>query len=90
VTSHALDPLPLSQTVTPSRTGPLSPSSVTYCMDGPLHSAFSTQHFTLCKPQISMASQHFLSCILPSLISESAFYPPPLLPPVQQPLCWPA
>ncbi len=34
VTSHALDPLPLSQTVTPSRTP--SPSSVTYFMDGPL------------------------------------------------------
>src|SRR6218665_3911831 len=33
VTSHALDPLPLSQTVTPSRTP--SPSSVTYFMDGP-------------------------------------------------------
>src|SRR6218665_1739528 len=32
VTSHALDPLPLSQTVTPTRT----PSSVTYFMDGPL------------------------------------------------------
>src|SRR6218665_3164479 len=31
VTSHALGPLPLSQTVTPSRT----PSSVTYFMDGP-------------------------------------------------------
>jgi len=31
VTSHALDPLPLSQTVTPSRI----PSSVTYFMDGP-------------------------------------------------------
>ena len=31
VTSHALDPLPLSQTVTLSRT----PSSVTYFMDGP-------------------------------------------------------
>src|SRR6218665_2089277 len=35
VTSHALDPLPLSQTVTPSRTP--SPSSVTYFMDSPLH-----------------------------------------------------
>ena len=35
VTSHALYPLlPLSQTVTLSRT--LSPSSVTYFMDGPL------------------------------------------------------
>ena len=34
VTSHALDPLPLSQTVTPSRTP--SPSSVTYFMDGPI------------------------------------------------------
>ena len=34
VTSHALDrPLPLSQTVTPSRTP--SPSRVTYFMDGP-------------------------------------------------------
>src|SRR6218665_3261128 len=33
VTSHALDPSPLSQTVTPSRTP--SPSSVTYFMDGP-------------------------------------------------------
>ena len=33
VTSHALDPLPLSQTVTPSRTP--SPSSATYFMDGP-------------------------------------------------------
>ena len=33
VTSHALDPLPLSQTVTLSRTS--SPSSVTYFMDGP-------------------------------------------------------
>ena len=32
VTSHALDPLPLSQTVTPSQT----PSSVTYFMDGSL------------------------------------------------------
>jgi len=30
VTSHALRPLPLSQTVSPSRT----PSSVTYFMDG--------------------------------------------------------
>ena len=36
VTSHALYPLPLSQTVTPSRTP--SPSSVTYFMEGPLHS----------------------------------------------------
>ena len=35
VTSHALDPLPLSQTVTPSRTP--SPLSVTYFMDGPIH-----------------------------------------------------
>src|SRR6218665_2406242 len=34
VTSHVLDPLPLSQTVTPSRTP--SPSSVTYFMYGPL------------------------------------------------------
>jgi len=34
VTSHALSPLPLSQTVTPSRTP--SPSSMTYFMDGPL------------------------------------------------------
>ena len=33
VTSHALNPPPLSQTVTPSRTP--SPSSVTYFMDGP-------------------------------------------------------
>src|SRR6218665_1736160 len=33
VTSHALEPSPLSQTVTPSRTP--SPSSVTYFMDGP-------------------------------------------------------
>src|SRR6218665_3456629 len=33
VMSHALDPLPLSQTVTPSRTP--YPSSVTYFMDGP-------------------------------------------------------
>src|SRR6218665_2627769 len=33
VTSHALDPSPLSQTVTPSRTP--SPSSVAYFMDGP-------------------------------------------------------
>src|SRR6218665_1670885 len=33
VTSHALLPPPLSQTVTPSRTP--SPSSVTYFMDGP-------------------------------------------------------
>jgi len=34
VTSHVLfTPLPLSQTVTPSRTPPL-PSSVTYFMDG--------------------------------------------------------
>ena len=33
VTSHVLDPLPLSQTVTLSRTP--SPSSVTYFMDGP-------------------------------------------------------
>src|SRR6218665_3503963 len=33
VTSHALDHLPLSQTVTPSRTP--CPSSVTYFMDGP-------------------------------------------------------
>src|SRR6218665_71855 len=33
VTSHALGPLPLSQTATPSRTP--SPSSVTYFMDGP-------------------------------------------------------
>src|SRR6218665_3813764 len=33
MTSHALDPLPLSQSVTPSRTP--SPSSVTYFMDGP-------------------------------------------------------
>ena len=33
VTSQALDPLPLSQTVTPSRA--LPPSSVTYFMDGP-------------------------------------------------------
>jgi len=33
VTSHALGPLPLSQTDTPSRT--TSPSSVTYFMDGP-------------------------------------------------------
>ena len=32
VTSHALEPSPLSQTVTPSRTP--SPSSVTYFMDG--------------------------------------------------------
>jgi len=31
VTSHALDPLPLSQIVTPSRTP--SPSRVTYFMD---------------------------------------------------------
>src|SRR6218665_1087241 len=66
--------------------GPSPPSSVTYCMDGPLYSAFSTQHFTPCKPQISMANQHFLSSILPSLISESAFYPRSLLPPVQQTL----
>src|SRR6218665_3215720 len=35
VTPHALDRLPLSQTVTPSRTP--SPSSVTSFMDGPLH-----------------------------------------------------
>jgi len=34
VTSHALDRLSLSQTVTPSPTPP--PSSVTYFMDGPL------------------------------------------------------
>src|SRR6218665_2760465 len=34
VTSHAPDPLPLSQTVTPSRT-PSPPSSVTYFMDSP-------------------------------------------------------
>ena len=34
VTSQALDPLPLSQTVTPSRT-PSTPSSVTHFMDGP-------------------------------------------------------
>src|SRR6218665_159663 len=34
VTSHALGPPPLSQTVTPSRTP--SPSSVTYFMDGPI------------------------------------------------------
>ena len=33
VTSRALNPPPLSQTVTPSRTP--SPSSVTYFMDGP-------------------------------------------------------
>src|SRR6218665_3217692 len=33
VTSHALGPLPWSQTVTPTRTP--SPSSVTYFMDGP-------------------------------------------------------
>src|SRR6218665_630408 len=33
VTSHALDPLPLLQTITPSRAP--SPSSVTYFMDGP-------------------------------------------------------
>src|SRR6218665_1183563 len=33
VMSHALYPLPLSQTVTPSRTP--SPSSMTYFMDGP-------------------------------------------------------
>ena len=33
VTSHALYPPPLSQTVTPTRTP--SPSSVTYFMDGP-------------------------------------------------------
>src|SRR6218665_688320 len=33
MTSHALDPLPRPQTVTPSRTPP--PSSVTYSMDGP-------------------------------------------------------
>ena len=32
----SLPPLPLSQTVTPSRTPSLSPSSVTYFMDGPL------------------------------------------------------
>ena len=45
VTSHALDPLPLSQTVTPSRTP--SPSSVTYFMDGPqvLGSDSSTGNF---------------------------------------------
>src|SRR6218665_3626093 len=35
VMSHALDPLPLSQTVTPSRT-PYPCSSVTYFMDGPI------------------------------------------------------
>src|SRR6218665_3172840 len=45
VTSHALYPLPLSQTVTPSQTP--SPSSVTYFMDGPytrlyLHATKST------------------------------------------------
>jgi len=34
VTLHALDPLPLLQTVTLSRTP--SPSSVTYFMNGPL------------------------------------------------------
>ena len=34
VTSHALYPHPLSQTVTPSRTPP--PSSVTYFVDGPI------------------------------------------------------
>src|SRR6218665_3739592 len=34
VTSYALYPLPLSHTVTPSRT-PSTPSSVTYFMDGP-------------------------------------------------------
>ena len=33
VTSHVLDPLPLSQTVTLSRTP--TPSSVTYFMDAP-------------------------------------------------------
>jgi len=32
--SRALDPLPLSQTVAPSRTP--SPSSVTYFMEGPM------------------------------------------------------
>ena len=42
VTSHALDPLPLSQTVTPTRTP--SPSSVTYFMDGPQARAVET-HF---------------------------------------------
>src|SRR6218665_2310226 len=36
VTSHSLEPPPLSQTVTPSWTP--SPSSVTYFMDGPLPS----------------------------------------------------
>jgi len=41
VTSHALDPLPLSQTVIPSRTP--SPSSVTYFMDGPkFHEIYET------------------------------------------------
>ena len=44
VTSHALDPFPPSQTVTPCRTP--SPWSVTYFMDGPQHSFYLGLHYT--------------------------------------------
>src|SRR6218665_1161091 len=40
-TSHSLDPLPRSHTVTPFRTP--SPSSVTYFMDGPLRNIYRKQ-----------------------------------------------
>src|SRR6218665_2698294 len=77
VTSHALDPLPLSQTVTLSPTP--SPSTVTYFMDGPqrLHSsrccAFSL-HFQY--PSSIIQPMSFCLClslffsILPSIISH--------------------
>ena len=42
-------PLPLSQTVTPSRTP--SPSSVTYCMDGP-SSVMSWTHGVIAVAQL--------------------------------------
>jgi len=42
-----LNPLPLSQTVTPSRT-PSTPSSVTYFMDGPtLYSTLNVYEYSI-------------------------------------------
>src|SRR6218665_3379604 len=82
VKSHALYPLPLSQTVTPSRT-PSTPSSVTYFMDGllavvscppnlSLRSFRSAHSFDLLVPKTwtILATQQELAVVGPSIWSE--------------------
>ena len=60
VTSHALDPLPLSQTVTLARTP--SPSSVTYFMDGPKCLNFTSRSTVLSLSSVLNIYEQLCNC----------------------------